>query len=73
NDFCGGRNDFCGGSNLDKISTGRAEELKRIFCLASDLERKRVVVYGSISVGKTAFILTLTIRYFVDKLTIVTG
>lgn len=44
-------------SNLDKVFTGRTEELKRIFYLLRGRERKRILVYGTIGIGKTAFIL----------------
>lgn len=44
-------------SNLDKVFTGRTEELKRIFNLLRGRERKRILVYGHIGYGKTAFIL----------------
>lgn len=44
-------------SNLDKVFTGRSEELKRIFNLLRGRERKRILVYGSVGIGKTAFIL----------------
>lgn len=44
-------------SNLDKVFTGRTEELKRVFNLLRGRERKRILVYGSIGYGKTAFIL----------------
>ncbi|MBC6422491.1 MAG: transposase family protein, partial [Hormoscilla sp. SP12CHS1] len=46
-------------SNLDKVFTGRTQELKRIFNLLRGRERKRILVYGSISIGKTAFILAV--------------
>ena len=44
-------------SNLDKVFTCRTEELKRIFNLLRGRDRKRILVYGPIGIGKTAFIL----------------
>ncbi|NEN96565.1 MAG: ATP-binding protein [Moorea sp. SIO3I7] len=44
-------------SNLDKVFTGRTQELKQIFNLLRGRERKRILVYGSVGIGKTAFIL----------------
>ncbi|NES69513.1 MAG: ATP-binding protein, partial [Okeania sp. SIO2D1] len=44
-------------SNLDKVFTGRTKELKQIFNLLRGRERKRILVYGSVGIGKTAFIL----------------
>jgi len=46
-------------SNLDKVFTGRTQELERIFSLLRGRERKRILVYGSIGIGKTAFILAV--------------
>jgi len=46
-------------SNLDKVFTGRTQELKRIFNLLRGRERKRILVYGSIGIGKTALILAV--------------
>ncbi|NET81514.1 MAG: ATP-binding protein, partial [Moorea sp. SIO1F2] len=43
--------------NLDKIFTGRTQELKQIFNLLWGGKRKRILVYGSVGIGKTAFIL----------------
>ncbi|NEQ88869.1 MAG: ATP-binding protein, partial [Moorea sp. SIO2I5] len=36
------------GSNLDKVFTGRTQELKTIFNLLRGRERKRILVYGSV-------------------------
>ncbi|NEP77914.1 MAG: ATP-binding protein [Okeania sp. SIO3B3] len=44
-------------SNLDKVFTGRTKELKQIFNLLRGRERKRILVYGNVGIGKTAFIL----------------
>ena len=44
-------------SNLDKVFTSRTKELKQIFHLLRGRERKRILVYGLIGIGKTAFIL----------------
>ncbi|EGJ32381.1 MULTISPECIES: ATP-binding protein [Moorena] len=44
-------------SNLDQVFTGRTQELKTIFHLLRGRERKRILVYGSVGIGKTAFIL----------------
>ena len=44
-------------SNLDKVFTGRTEELQKIFNLLRGRERKRILVYGNVGIGKTAFIL----------------
>lgn len=41
-------------SQLRKVFTGRSQELKQVFSL---LKRKRLLVYGLIGIGKTAFIL----------------
>ncbi|NET86114.1 MAG: ATP-binding protein [Moorea sp. SIO1F2] len=45
------------GSNLDQVFTGRTQELRTIFHLLRGRERKRILVYGSVGIGKTAFIL----------------
>lgn len=37
--------------------TGRSEELKRVFQLLLGRERKRILVYGWVGIGKTAFLL----------------
>ena len=44
-------------SNLDKVFTGRTQELRKIFNLLQGRERKRILVYGAVGIGKTAFIL----------------
>ena len=44
-------------SNLDKVFTGRTTELRQIFNLLQGRERKRILVYGSVGIGKTAFLL----------------
>ncbi len=44
-------------SNLEKVFTGRNSELKRVFQLLRGRERKRILVYGWVGIGKTAFLL----------------
>ncbi|AOW98910.1 ATPase [Moorena producens PAL-8-15-08-1] len=61
------------GSNLDKVFTGRTQELKQIFNLLRGRERKRILVYGSVGIGKTAFILeVLSVLQRKSKDTLVT-
>ncbi|WP_019501443.1 ATP-binding protein [Pseudanabaena sp. PCC 6802] len=42
---------------LDRVFTGRVEELKQVVPLLRGRERKRVLVYGWTGIGKSAFIL----------------
>ncbi|NER91218.1 AAA family ATPase [Moorena sp. SIO3A2] len=44
-------------SNLEQVFTGRTQELSKIFNLLQGRERKRILVYGPVGIGKTAFIL----------------
>ncbi|NEO37054.1 MAG: AAA family ATPase [Moorea sp. SIOASIH] len=61
------------GSNLDQVFTGRTQELKQIFNLLRGRERKRILVYGSVGIGKTAFILeVLSVLQRKSKDTLVT-
>ncbi|BAG04362.1 MULTISPECIES: ATP-binding protein [Microcystis] len=46
-------------SQLRKVFTGRSQELKPVFSLLKGKERKRLLVYGLIGIGKTAFILEI--------------
>jgi hypothetical protein len=48
-----------GESQLRKVFTGRSQELKQVFSLLKGKERKRLLVYGLIGIGKTAFILEI--------------
>lgn len=48
-----------GESQLRKVFTGRSQELKQVFSLLKGKERKRLLVYGWIGIGKTAFILEI--------------
>ncbi len=61
------------GSNLDQVFTGRTQELRTIFHLLRGRERKRILVYGSVGIGKTAFILeVLSVLQRKSKDTLVT-
>ncbi len=44
-------------SHLREVFTGRAQELREVLTLLQGRERKRVLVYGWVGIGKTAFIL----------------
>ncbi|MBR8827585.1 MAG: ATP-binding protein [Gomphosphaeria aponina SAG 52.96 = DSM 107014] len=46
-----------GKSQLRKVFTGRSQELRNVFSLLKGKERRRILVYGWIGIGKTAFIL----------------
>lgn len=48
-----------GVSQLRKVFTGRNQELKEVLSLLKGKERKRLLVYGWIGIGKTAFILEI--------------
>ncbi|MDJ0661288.1 MAG: ATP-binding protein [Crocosphaera sp.] len=48
-----------GVSRLREVFTGRSRELKDVLSLFKGRERKRVLVYGWIGIGKTAFILEI--------------
>ena len=41
---------------LQYIFTGREDELRRVFNLFQSRERRRVLVYGRIGIGKSAFL-----------------
>lgn len=45
-----------GDLKLQKVFTGREDELKEVFTLFHGGERKRILVYGRVGIGKTAFI-----------------
>jgi hypothetical protein len=45
------------GSNLGRIFTGREQELRRVFNLFQSRERRRILVYGRIGIGKSAFLM----------------
>lgn len=42
---------------LQRIFTGRQKELKQVFNLFQSRERRRILVYGRIGIGKSAFLL----------------
>lgn len=44
-------------SQLREVFTGRTEELREVLTLFQGRERKRILVYGWVGIGKTAFIL----------------
>lgn len=44
-------------TQLNKVFTGRTAELRDVLSLLKGKERKRILVYGWIGIGKTAFIL----------------
>jgi hypothetical protein len=44
-------------SQLGEVFTGRTEELRKVLTLFQGRERKRILVYGWVGIGKTAFIL----------------
>jgi hypothetical protein len=44
-------------SQLGEVFTGRDQELRKVFNLLRGRERKRLLVYGWVGIGKTAFIL----------------
>lgn len=44
-------------AQLREVFTGRTEELKEVFTLFQGRERRRILVYGWVGIGKTAFIL----------------
>lgn len=44
-------------SQLREVFTGRTQELREILALLQGRERKRILVYGWVGIGKTAFIL----------------
>ena len=44
-------------SQLRKVFTGRTQELRKVLSLFQGRERKRILVYGWVGIGKTAFIL----------------
>ncbi len=46
-------------SRLRKVFTGRSQELREVLSLLRGKERKRLLVYGWIGIGKTAFILEI--------------
>ena len=46
-------------SHLRQVFTGRSKELKQVLSLFKGRERKRLLVYGWIGIGKTAFILEI--------------
>ena len=44
---------------LDRIFTGRENELRQVFNLFQNQERRRILIYGRIGIGKTAFLLEI--------------
>ncbi len=46
-----------GSETLRRIFTGRQNELKQVFNLFQSRERRRILVYGRIGIGKSAFLL----------------
>lgn len=44
-------------SKLHKVFTGREDELRQVFRLFQSQERRRILVYGHIGIGKSAFLL----------------
>jgi len=44
-------------SQLRDVFTGRTQELREVLALFQGRERKRLLVYGWVGIGKTAFIL----------------
>lgn len=44
-------------AGLDEIFTGRDDELRSVLHLFHGTERKRILVYGAVGIGKSAFIL----------------
>lgn len=42
---------------LKRVFTGRVAELKRVFTLFQSRERRRILVYGWLGIGKSAFVL----------------
>jgi hypothetical protein len=44
-------------SQLGEVFTGRTQELQEVLTLFKGRERKRILVYGWVGIGKTAFIL----------------
>jgi hypothetical protein len=44
---------------LDRIFTGREKELRQVFNLFQNRERRRILIYGRIGIGKTAFLLEI--------------
>ncbi len=46
-------------SQLREVFTGRTEELREVLTLFQGRERKRILVYGWVGIGKTAFIIEI--------------
>ena len=42
---------------LRRIFTGRTDELRQVFNLFQSRERRRILVYGRLGIGKSAFML----------------
>ena len=42
---------------LKKVFTGREDELRQVFRMFQSTERRRILVYGNIGIGKSAFLL----------------
>ena len=42
---------------LQRIFTGRQNELRQMFNLFQSRERRRILVYGRLGIGKSAFLL----------------
>ena len=41
----------------DRVFTGREKELRQVFTLFQSRERRRILIYGQIGIGKSAFLL----------------
>jgi len=44
-------------AQLDRTFTGREQELRQVFNLFQSLDRRRILIYGRIGIGKSAFLL----------------
>jgi hypothetical protein len=44
-------------TQLDRTFTGRENELSQVFNLFQGLDRRRILIYGRIGIGKSAFLL----------------
>jgi hypothetical protein len=45
------------GETLRRVFTGRQNELRQVFNLFQSRERRRILVYGRLGIGKSAFLL----------------
>jgi Cdc6-like AAA superfamily ATPase len=46
-----------GSDTLNRIFTGRQAELRQVFNLFQSRERRRILIYGRLGIGKSAFLL----------------